>query len=48
MIGQTISHYKIIEMLGDVRKPPTSDSQRVAAVFRIPPFSGGNYTKGFS
>jgi len=46
MIVQTISHYRIFEELGEVRKPPTSVFQRVAAVFRIPPFFGGSCGEG--
>jgi serine/threonine protein kinase len=42
MIGKVVSHYKILEKLGEVRKPPASASQRVAAVFRIPPYFGGS------
>ncbi len=40
MIGTTISHYKIIEKLGEVRKWPMSVSQRVDAIFSIPPKGG--------
>jgi len=36
MIGTTVSHYKILEKLGEVRNFPTSASQRVAENFRIP------------
>jgi hypothetical protein len=43
MIGETISYYKIIEKLGEVRKLPSSVFQRVGAVFRIPPSLGGSY-----
>jgi hypothetical protein len=35
-IGQTISYYKILEKLGEVRNFPTSVSKRVVENFRIP------------
>ncbi len=40
MVGNLVSHYKILEKLGEVPKLPTSDIQRVAAVLRTTPFSG--------
>ncbi|MBI4546726.1 MAG: hypothetical protein HY707_02005 [Ignavibacteriae bacterium] len=50
MIGQTISNYKIMEKLrqkdggqvGEVRKFPTSVSQRVVGIFRIPLLFSGS------
>jgi len=36
MIGQTISHYKILEKLGEVRKSPAGVFARADAIFRIP------------
>ncbi len=36
MIGKAISHYTILEKLGEVRNSPTSVFQRVVENFRIP------------
>ena len=36
MVDQMISHYKILEKVGEVPKSPTSVFQRVAATLRIP------------
>jgi hypothetical protein len=37
MIGQAISHYKILEKLGEVPNFPTSVFQRVVGGLSIPP-----------
>ena len=36
MIDRTISHYRILGKLGEVRKSPTSVFLRVVVIFRIP------------
>ena len=42
MIGQSISQYKILEKLGEVRNSPTSVLPRVVENFRIPLFFSGS------
>jgi hypothetical protein len=46
VIGQTISRYKILEMLGEVPKWSTSVFQRVAAILSIPTlFLGSDWSR---
>ena len=45
MIGSTISHYKVLEKLGEVPQFPTSALQRVAEIVSIPPLFGGSCPK---
>jgi hypothetical protein len=53
MTGEAISHYKILEKLGEVPKSSTSASQRMVGILRIldessrrPTFSVGSYGGG--
>jgi hypothetical protein len=46
MIGQAVSHYKILEKLGEVPKFPASASQRVVGILSIPTFSVASYGEG--
>lgn len=41
MIGRTVSHYTILEKLGEVPRSPTSVFKRVVTILRIPMFSIG-------
>jgi hypothetical protein len=42
MIGQIVSHYKIVEKLGEVPNFPTSAFQRVVGSLSIPTHSVGS------
>jgi len=51
MVGQTISHYKILEKLGEVPKSPASavssvNGQRAVVILRIPQFLAGVAMRG--
>jgi hypothetical protein len=42
MIGQAISHYRILEKLGEVPNFPVSVLARAVENLRIPPLCGGS------
>jgi hypothetical protein len=46
MIGQTISHYHILEKLGEVPNSPTSVPTRVAATLSLPAISTNPWQAG--
>jgi hypothetical protein len=47
MTGQSISHYKILEKLGEVPKFPASASQRVVGILSISRFLDSALRAGF-